>query len=302
MAFVKRIFLFIVINFLVVVTISFILRILNIQPYLTTYGVDYFTLLIFCFIWGMLGAFISLLLSRKMAKWLMRVKVITPDTQVAEYKYLFETIRKLSSDAGLPSIPEIGIYDSKEVNAFATGPTKKRSLVAVSSGLLQRMDRSEIEAILAHELGHISNGDMVTMTLIQGVVNAFVMFLARVIAMAISGFGRDRNRNNSSYMGYAMLVFIFEIVFMILGSMVVSGFSRLREYRADAMGARLAGKDKMIQALESLKNVQQLKDPLSDKPAYNVLKISSPIKKGLISLFASHPPLEARISRLKQEY
>ncbi len=301
MAFVKRIFLFLAVNMIVILTISFILRLLNIQPFFSSYGIDYTALLAFCFVWGMVGSIISLLLSKNMAKWMMGVKIINPSTNIAEYKELLETIERLSKDAGLSYCPEVGIYESKEVNAFATGATKKHSLIALSSTLLQRLDRSEVEAIVGHEISHIANGDMVTMTLIQGIVNAFVMFLARALAFTISGLGRDRNRS-SSFGGYMMLVFLFEIIFMIFGSIIVSAFSRYREYRADAGGARLAGKEKMIQALKSLKSLEELKDAMTAKPAFQVLKISSPLKRGLVKLFATHPLIEKRIERLEQNF
>src|SRR5581483_3249566 len=179
--------------------------------------------------------------------------------------------------------------------------TKRKSLVAVSSGLLRRMSQKELEGVLAHEIAHIANGDMVTMTLVQGVVNAFVMFLARLLATIFSGMGRGRDSNSSgSFFSYMMFVFIFEIVFMVLGSIVICGYSRFREFRADKGGADLAGKDKMIAALESLQRMQEMRDPDADKPAFAAFKISTKRKSGLMVLFATHPPLEQRIAKLKQ--
>lgn len=296
----KRIFLFLVINALVVLTISVVLSLFNIRPFLTSYGLDLKSLLIFCLVWGMGGAFISLSLSRVMAKWLMGVKVIDPDTSNSEQAQLLNLVHKLSREARLPEMPEVGIYNSPEVNAFATGPSKRRALVAVSSGLLSRMSSKEIEGVLAHEVTHIANGDMVTMTLLQGIVNAFVMFLARVLAYIVSGMGKSRDNSSSgfSYVSYTLFVFLFEVVFMILGSLVICWFSRIREFRADAGGAELAGKDKMIAALESLKALQKLKDPRAEKPAVQAFKISTGTKTGLLSLFATHPPLDERIARL----
>lgn len=301
MAVAKRIFLFLVINVLVVITLSIVLNILHVQPFLKSYGLDIKSLLIFCLVWGMGGALISLALSRQMAKWMMGVRVIDPNAKDTHLHQLLSTVHKLARDAGLPDMPEVGIFDSPEPNAFATGPTKRRSLVAVSSGLLNRMSQKEIEGVLAHEITHISNGDMVTMTLVQGIVNAFVMFLARVLAYAFSGLGRSRDNSSSgSYMSYMLFVFLFEVVFMIFGSMLICTFSRFREFRADKGGADLAGKDKMISALESLKRMQQIRDPAHEKASFQAFKISTRSKNGLMRLFSTHPPLEERIERLRQ--
>ena len=300
MAFAKRIFLFLALNFLVVIAISTVLHLLNVGPYLNAYGLDYNALLIFCLIWGMVGAMISLALSRVMAKWMMGVELIHPKTFDPDAKALLQTVYELADAAGIPR-PEVGIFRSNEINAFATGPTQSRSLVAVSSGLLSRMKSNEVRAVLAHEITHIANGDMVTMALLQGVVNAFVMFLARVLAYIASGLGRNRDgKSGGSFMSYMLFTYLFEVVFMILGSLLVAAYSRMREFRADAGGARLAGKESMIAALQSLKAFQEIKDPKADNPAMAALKISHPTKKGLLSLFATHPPLEVRIDRLKK--
>lgn len=295
----KRILLFIGVNFLVIMMISIVMSLFNIGPYIRSYGLNYTSLLIFCFLWGMGGALISLALSRKIAKWMMKVKIIAPNSLHADEKNLVEIVHRLSKKAGLEYMPEVGIYNSNEVNAFATGPSRARSLVAVSTGLLKRMGQLEVEGVIGHEISHIVNGDMVTMTLLQGVVNAFVMFLARVLAYALSGFGRNRQQGGGSIMGYYMFVILFEVVFMVLGSLIVTAFSRYREYRADAGGARLAGKDAMISSLETLKALKNIKDP-RDNPAMAAFKISYVRKKGLLSLFATHPPLEERIERLKK--
>lgn len=297
MAVAKRIFLFLVVNFLVFFTISIILNVFHLTPYLSSYGLDTNSLMIFCLIWGMGGAFISLCLSRIMAKWMMGVKVISPNTTHPEERHLLEQIHKLTKKAGI-SMPEVGIYSSNEVNAFATGPTQNRSLVAVSSGLLNRMQSNEVEAILGHEVSHIANGDMVTMTLLQGVINAFVMFLARILAYAFSSMGKEKN-SSSSFFSYMIMVYVFEVVFMILGSLVICAFSRFREYRADKGGAYLSGKQNMIAALQSLQHSQQVHDPRKESPALQAFKISTPSKNGFLSLFATHPPIEKRIERLK---
>ena len=300
MALAKRIFLFLVLNFLVILMISLVLNLFNLQPFLAHYGINYSSLMIFCLIWGMGGAFISLALSRIMAKWMMGVNVIDPETSDPEQRELLDVVHRLADDAGIP-MPQVGIYSSKEVNAFATGPTQKRTLVAVSSGLLQRMNDPEIKAVLGHEITHISNGDMITMTLLQGVVNAFVMFLARVLAFIFSGMGKNREGSNTSggYLGYILFVYLFEVIFMILGSMVIAAYSRWREFRADAGGAHLAGKENMIAALNTLRVMNEIRDPKSDSPSFNAFKISTSTKKGMFHLFATHPPLEERIERLK---
>lgn len=301
MAWVKRIFLFMAVNLLVMTTISILLKVLGVQPYITAYGIDYSSLMAFCLVWGMGGAFISLGLSRIMAKWMMGVKVIDPQTRDPELSALVQTVHNLARSAGLPRMPEVGIYDSPEVNAFATGPTKARSLVAVSTGLIERMRADEIEGVLGHEVAHVANGDMVTMTLLQGVVNAFVMFLSRAIAFAIMqamrGDRDERDRGGMSYGVYHIVTFVLEMLFMILGSMVVAWFSRWREFRADRGGARLAGRQSMINALQRLRATYELVDTEA-QPAVQTLKIAGK-GAGLMRLFSSHPPLEERIARLE---
>jgi heat shock protein HtpX len=299
MTFFKRIFLFLIVNVLIITTISIILNLLNVQPYLNSYGLDYQSLMIFCLIWGFGGAFISLALSRMMAKWMLGVRLIDPRTTGTTERQLVETVHQLARAAGLSVMPEVGIYNSPEVNAFATGPSRRRSLVAVSSGLLNRMSQDELEGVLGHEISHISNGDMVTMTLIQGVVNAFVMFLARALAYALSGIGNRGKSSGNSYLIFNVLVIVFQIVFMILGSLVVAAYSRYREFRADKGGASLAGRDKMISALESLKQLQEIRDVRVEKPAFQSMKISHQERRGLLAFFATHPSLELRIQRLK---
>lgn len=302
MAYIKRILLFFAINALVILTISLILNLLNVQPFLQSHGISYIDLMIFCAVWGFGGAFISLAMSRMMAKWMMGVKVIDPHANDPQSQQLLTIVYQLARAAHLPEMPEVGIYESAEINAFATGPTRRRALVAVSRGLLNRMSSKEIEGVLGHEIAHVANGDMVTMTLVQGIINAFVMFLARILAFALSGIGNQNNRERSSsgsYGTYYALVFIFELVFMLLGMLVIAGYSRLREFRADRGGAQLAGRDKMIAALEALKRTQEISDPRVQKPALEALKISTPKRQGIKHLFATHPSLETRIERLK---
>lgn len=295
----RRVLLFIALNAMVLLTISIVLNLLNVKPYLTQSGLDIESLLIFCLVWGVCGAFISLMLSRLMAKWMMGVQVIDPDTRDPDQKKLLELVYGLVQRAGLSTMPEVGIYESQEVNAFATGPTKARSLVAVSSGLLSRMNSAEVEGVLAHEVSHIANGDMVTMTLLQGVINAFVMFFARILAFVILRAGRSRDDSNDmpSPLMYNVLVFVFEIFFMILGAIVVATYSRFREYRADAGGARLSSREKMIGALKGLERCINVADSKSDSASFQAFKISS--KSSFLHLFSSHPPLEKRIERLE---
>jgi heat shock protein HtpX len=300
MAMIKRVALFLIVNFLVVSVISFLLYVFNIQPFLKRNGIDIVTLAIFCLFWGMGGALISLAMSRIAAKWMLGVQIIPTDSKDPNLRALLETVHQLADKAGLPSMPEVGIYNSPELNAFATGPTKNRALVAVSTGLLQKMGKEEVNGVLAHEITHVANGDMVTMSLLQGIVNAFVMFLARVIAFAVSMAGSKEREQNSSHWMYYVVVFILEIVFMMLGALVIAKYSRNREFRADAGGARLAGAPAMVSALHTLKRFVERKDPHTDQPSINAFKISG--SNGFMRYFASHPPLEERIERLENRY
>lgn len=297
MASMKRVFLFVVVNILIVITISLVLSLLGVRPYLSARGIDLKALAIFCLIWGMGGAFISLALSRVMAKWMMGVQIIQADHADPAAREVVNMVHNLARAANLPAMPQVGIYQSPEVNAFATGPTKRRALVAVSTGLLQRMDRRSVEGVLGHEIAHIANGDMVTMTLLQGVINAFVMFLARVLAFVLSQFFRRSDDEGPSYFLQFALTIVLEIVFSILGAIVVATFSRWREFRADAGGARLAGRESMITALESLQRSTQLVEQGHQSLA--TFKISSGKRSGFFALFATHPPLEERIARLR---
>ncbi len=295
----KRILLFLAVNMLVMLTlsvvVSIVLHFVHLPPRYR--GMNYQTLMIFCFVWGMGGAFISLAISRFMAKMFMGVRVVDPRTSDPDLRRLVDTVHALAQRARLPAMPEVGIYDSPEINAFATGPSKSRSLVAVSTGLLHAMRSGEVEGVLGHEVAHIANGDMVTMTLLQGIVNAFAMFLARVLAYLITqGRSRDDDRGGGSFAQY-MLMRLFEMVFMILGSLLVLWFSRWREFRADAGGAQFAGRENMIGALRALQRFHDHAHAEGDA-GLQTLKISSP--GGMMRLFMSHPPLEERIARLEQ--
>lgn len=288
----KRILLFVVTNLAIMVTLSIVLSFLGITGYVgRDGGIDYTALMVFCLVWGMGGAFISLAMSRAIAKWTMGVQLVDGRSGQSELDWLHATVRRLTQQAQLP-MPEVGIYDSPEVNAFATGPSKSKSLVAVSSGLLRTMRREEVEGVLAHEVAHIQNGDMVTMTLIQGVVNAFVMFLARVIAFAIRQGSDERN----AYFFSWIVMIALEIVFGIIGMFVVAWFSRAREFRADAGGAALAGRGNMIAALRRLMQAKDLVD--NSEPALATLKINGK-RSSWMMLASTHPPLEDRIRALE---
>lgn len=295
----RRIGLFLVLNFTVILVLGILSSVLglnaavNQQQYLGLFG--------FCLFWGMGGAFISLQLSRWMAKKAMGVQLIDPQSYNPSERWLVERVHSLALKAGMQTMPEVGIYEANEVNAFATGPSKKRALVAVSSGLLRRMNKEEMEGVLAHEIAHIANGDMVTMALLTGVVNAFVMFLARVIAMAIDNAmrGRGGERGGLGFIGRFVVIMVLQTTLMVPGSMVIAAFSRWREFRADQGGAKLAGKDKMKAALEALVKNVGLEDPGTERAQKSVaaMKISSR-RSGFLALMATHPPLEERIRRL----
>jgi len=287
----KRIFLFLLTNIAIVLTLSVVLSLLGVGNYVTPYGLDLEALAIFSLVWGMGGAFLSLQMSRWIAKRATGVRLVDGRSGNPDADWVYATVEKLTQQATLP-MPEVGIYESPEVNAFATGPSKSRSLVAVSSGLLRAMRKEEVEGVLAHEVSHIANGDMVTMTLLQGVINAFVMFFARVIAFAISRGGDSRSNAGSNF----MVVMVLQIVLGILGSLVTAWFSRQREFRADRGAAVLAGKDRMIAALQRLAGNRELVD--TSQPALATLKING--TRGWMVFFSTHPPLETRIAALQR--
>lgn len=293
----KRILLFLLTNILVIATISIVTSLLGLRPYLNQHGIDYTSLAIFCALWGTAGAFISLFMSKYIAKKSMGLQLIDPKNASGDQKEILDMVYGLARKVGLKKMPEVGVYDSPELNAFATGPSKNDALVAISTGLLQKMDRKEVEAVLGHEVSHTFNGDMVTMTFIQGIINAFALFLSRIIAYVVSAaFSRGDQESGPSMGTFYMFAIIFDILFTLLGSIVVAAFSRWREYRADAGGARLTGRDNMIAALQALKANVGIKDMRA--PSLAALKISQP--KGLLAIFASHPSLDSRIERLKK--
>jgi heat shock protein HtpX len=291
----KRIFLFLATNLAIVVTLSLVLSLLGVSGSRYGGGYDVRSLAIFSLVWGMGGAFISLQMSRWIAKRATGVTLIDGRSGRAELDDLYRMVERLTQKANLP-MPEVGVYESPEVNAFATGPSKSRSLVAVSTGLLRSMRQDEVEGVLAHEVTHIANGDMVTMTLLQGVLNAFVIFFARIIAYVVTqrGGSRDDARGNS-YMLTFMVTMVLEIVLGILASFVTAWFSRQRVFRADHGGASLAGRDRMLAALRRLAANRELVD--TQQPALATLKING--ARGWMMLLSTHPPLEQRIAALE---
>jgi len=283
----KRIFLFLLTNLAIVLTLTIVVSLLGVAG-----GPDLGSLAVFCLIWGMGGAFISLQMSRWIAKRATGVQLIDGRSGNAQLDWLYQTVERLTRQANLP-MPEVGVYESGEVNAFATGPSKSRSLVAVSAGLMRAMREDEIEGVLAHEVSHIANGDMVTMTLLQGVMNAFVMFFARVIASVL--VRSDDNRRGGGGM-YFLVVIVLQIVLGILASLITAWFSRYREYRADAGGAHLAGRERMLGALRRLAANHELVD--TRHQALATMKISD--LPAWMSLLSTHPPLEVRIAALEK--
>ena len=286
----KRIVLFLVTNLAVMLVLSVVLRVLGLDRVAQANGLNVPGLLAFSFVVGFTGAIISLLLSKTMAKWSTGAQVITSPGNEAE-AWLVETVRRLADKAGV-RMPEVAIYDG-EPNAFATGAFKNSALVAVSTGLLQSMNKEEVEAVLGHELAHVANGDMVTLTLIQGVVNTFVVFLARVVGYFVDKTVFRTERGIGP--GYYVTVIVCEIVFGILASVIVAYFSRRREFRADAGSAKFLGSPTpMVHALARLGGLEPGNLPASIAAA----GITSP-RGGLMALMASHPPIEERIAALQ---
>ncbi len=289
----KRIVLFLATNLAIVLVLSVTMRLLGVEPYLNEHGLNLGALLIFAAVMGFGGSFISLAISKWSAKTAMGVKVIEAPSNSTEF-WLVETIRKYAEQAGI-KMPEVGIYESPDVNAFATGMSKNSSLIAVSTGLLNQMTRQEAEAVLGHEVAHAANGDMVTLALIQGVVNTFVMFLSRVIGHLVDRVVFKTERGQGPAFFVTMIV--AELVLGILASIIVMWFSRQREFRADRGGASLAGRQHMIAALERLNSLHP--QPLPEKMA--AFGIAGGVGGGLKRLFMTHPPLEERIARLRSE-
>jgi heat shock protein HtpX len=292
----KRIGLFLLTNIAVVLVASITLSILGVGSFLDESGssLNLLSLLIFCSVFGMSGAVISLLLSKKMAVWSTSTKIIdAPKTR--EELWLVETTRELSQKAGI-GMPDVGVFPTEQSNAFATGANRNKALMAVSSGMLQRFNKNELRAVIGHEIAHIANGDMITMTLIQGVVNTFVMFLAR-----IAGFVVDRvilKNERGLGIGYYVTTIVMEILLMILASIIVMWFSRQREFKADAGAAQLTSKEDMIGALQSLKREMGIPDQMPE--SLSAFGINAGQRSGFKAMFMTHPPLDERIAALQR--
>ncbi len=287
----KRIVLFVLTNIAVIAVLSIVLSVLGVDRFLTAQGLNVGMLLVFSLVVGFTGSIISLLISKPMAKWSTGARVIEHPENSTE-QWLLDTVRRLSQRAGI-GMPEVAVYDG-EPNAFATGAFKNEALVAVSTGLLTNMTRDEVEAVLGHEVAHIANGDMVTMTLIQGVTNTFVVFLSRVVGYLVDR-AISRNGESSGGAAYLVTVIVCQIVFGILASMIVAWFSRQREFRADAGSAQLLGqRQPMINALYRLGGMHEASLP------QNVATLGINRSGGFFQLFSSHPPIEQRIAALQQ--
>ncbi|GGA45677.1 protease HtpX [Dyella nitratireducens] len=294
----RRIALFLLTNIAVLLLLSIVCHIFGIDQWAAMRGYGGMGgLLAYAAVFGMGGAFISLAMSKWMAKMTTGARVIEQPQNEAE-RWLVDTVRRHAQNAGI-GMPEVAVYDAPEMNAFATGMSKNHALVAVSTGLLQQMDREQVTAVLGHEIGHVANGDMVTLTLIQGVLNTLVIVAARIVGRLVDSWlsgGRD-NRGGSG-IGYFVSVMVLQLVFGLFASMIVMAFSRWREFRADAAGAKLAGRGAMISALQRL----QLNHGESTLPkTMAAFGISGPLAQGLQRLFMSHPPLDERIAALQKQ-
>lgn len=287
----KRVLLFLITNFAILIVASVTLRLLGLEPWLGQQGINFNSLLVFGAIIGFGGSFFSLAISKWSAKRMMGVRVIEQPGNETE-AWLVATVQRQSREAGI-AMPEVGYFDSPEPNAFATGPSRNNSLVAVSSGLLAHMSRDQVEAVLGHEVSHVANGDMVTLTLIQGVVNTFVFVLSRMIGQLVDRVVFRNERGHGP--GFWITTIVAELVLAVLASIIVMWFSRQREFRADKGGAHLAGRQSMIGALEALKRGQP--HGLPDKMA--AFGIAGGLGQGLRKLFMSHPPLDERIAALR---
>jgi len=291
----KRIFLFLATNIAILIVASITMSLLGVGSLLEESGtqLNLQALLVFCFIFGMAGSFISLLLSKKVVKWTMKPRMIDQPRNEQE-RWLVETVRRQAGQAGI-GMPEVGIFPAQQANAFATGWNRNKALVAVSQGMLQRFERDEIEAVMGHEVGHVANGDMITLALIQGVINTFVMFLARIV-----GFTVDRVvfKNEQGFgIGYFITTIVTELLLAFLASVIVFWFSRRREFHADRAGARLGSRTGMINALQRLKRDSQQPSPLPE--SMQAFGITGGKKSGIKRLFMTHPPLDERIAALQ---
>ena len=291
----RRIALFIGTNLAVLLLLSIVCHLFGIDQMAAARGYGGMGgLLAFAAVFGMGGAFISLAMSKMIARWSTGARVITQPQNETE-RWLVDTVRRHAQTAGI-GMPEVAIYDAPEMNAFATGMSKNHALVAVSSGLLQQMDREQVTAVLGHEIGHVANGDMVTLTLIQGVLNTLVILAARIVGRAVDSWMSGGRDNRGGGIGYFVVVMVLQVVFGLFASMIVAAFSRWREFRADAAGAKFAGRGAMISALQRL----QANHGESTLPnTIAAFGISGPLAEGFKKLFMSHPPLDERIAALQ---
>jgi heat shock protein HtpX len=289
-----RIILFLATNLAIMLVLGIVVSIFGLDRWAYSHsGMNLQGMLVMCAVFGMGGAFISLALSKTIARYSVGAQVIT-QPRGADEQWLLDTVRHHAQNAGI-GMPEVALYDAPEMNAFATGMSRNHALVAVSTGLLRSMNRDQISAVLGHEITHVANGDMVTMALIQGVLNTFVMFLARVIGGVIdSALQGDRESNRGGGIGYFIIVMLLQFVFGILATIIVMWFSRWREFRADAGGARLGSRASMISALQTLAGNQEA---TSLPKAVQAFGISG--QSGVTRLFMSHPPIEERIAALR---
>lgn len=291
----KRVLLFLATNLAIIVVASITLSLLGVGSFLdeTGTGLNLEALLIFCFVFGMAGSGISLLLSKKIAKWTTKVQIIK-EPRTEREQWLLRVVEEQSREAGI-GMPEVGIFPAEQANAFATGANRNKALVAVSEGMMQRFDREEIKAVVGHEIGHVANGDMITLALIQGVVNTFVMFLARIIGFAVDRVILKNERGLG--IGYFITTIVAEIVLAILASTIVFWFSRRREFHADAAGARFGSRQGMIAALQRLQRESNVPNQLPE--SMQAFGITGGKRKGFKALFMTHPPLEDRIAALQ---
>ena len=292
MTWIKRIFLFGLTNIAVIVLLTIVMRVLGLDQAVAIRGGNPVALLVFAAVMGMGGSFISLAMSKWMAKRFMGVRVIEQPGSALE-RWLVDTVARMARDSGI-GMPEVGIFDSPDPNAFATGMSRNNALVAVSTGLLQRMRPEEAEAVLGHEVSHVANGDMVTLGLLQGVLNTFVIFLSRIIGMVVNNALSRGEERRGSGIGYFMTVIVAEIVLGLLATVIVMAFSRWREFRADAGGARLTSRAAMIGALERLREAHEPAQMPDQLRAFGIRSGG-----GMMRLFMSHPPLEERIAALR---
>ena len=289
----KRIFLFLATNLAVMITLSVVASVLGLNQFITAQGLDPLALLGFAAVFGFGGAFISLAMSKWTAKMAVGARVIEQPSNSAE-AWLLATVARQAEAAGIGK-PEVAIYDSPDVNAFATGMSRDNALVAVSTGLLNRMTQDEAEAVLGHEVAHIANGDMVTMALLQGVLNTFVIFIARAVGWAVDRALSKNEESSGPGVAYFVVHIALEILLGIVASIIVAAFSRRREFRADSGGASLAGRNKMIAALQRLQSVHE-EAMLPERVAAFGIRNG---KGGFLALLSTHPPLEERIEALR---